>query len=83
MIILSDEISVIKKFSGKSGFEFWQEVKEGDIIEILLEFSKLVRTSSGTKQPNVKLINRRNRLEFTSTFNKVIGYLDKIEYEEI
>ena len=79
MFKLSGTVTAKQDYSGKSKFEFWKDVKEGDVLEISLTVKKENGiASSGMYVPVLELLNTRNKLAAKESYNNLCNYLVKI-----
>lgn len=80
-ITLSSNITVIKVYSGKSKFDFWKNLKVGDVIKISLELESTGSNRGISYTPCVRLKNIMTFENFASSLNDIVKYLGKIDYE--
>ena len=83
MITLSNKIMITKKYSGKSKFDFWKNLKAGDVINISIILKPTGRGSSGIYVPTIKFENKFGNDYFSASFNEACNYLNKVEYENL
>jgi len=65
-------------FTGKTKYEFWNNIRMGDILEVSIELKPSGRSSRGMYAPKVKVKNLSREGEITETFNLVQAYLTKV-----
>lgn len=87
-IKLATKYKVISKYNGKSKFEFWYKINEGDIIEV---YSYLTNKSVPPGEPRIQyskvgviIINGDNfGQKFVTGPSQIAMYLDRMELETI
>lgn len=78
-ITLSSELIIKGKYKGSTKFEFFKDLKEGDLVEISMNLKKQGRGRSGLYAPEIKL--KCNNKTFNCSLNQTMNYLGNIEYE--
>lgn len=76
-------ISITGKYTGKSKFEFWNLLSEGDTVEISLKLESPGRTSRGLYATTIKFKNLRNGAITSASLTESTKYLSKVRYTEI
>ena len=79
MIKLSNIILIKSKYKGSTKFDFWKNLKEGDLVEISINLKNHGKGRSGSYAPDIYL--KSNTETFICSLNQVVNYLGKIEYE--
>ena len=78
LLTLEKKIEVIKPYSGKSKFPFWNDMLTGDIIHIKTSLAKI-----GDYKPIITCNNERTGLWFDIPINAMCNYLSAIEFKEL
>lgn len=73
-IILSGKFKVNSYYQGTTKFDFWKQIKPGDIIEIYID----IRRCYGVPEITIKV----NGKEFMDYAGNILKYLSKVELEE-
>ena len=76
MIVLSDTIKVTTEYTGKSKYDFWKNIRKGDILTIAMEL-RIV----GKYVPTLVISNGRTSETFRDSLNSLQNYLYKMGYE--
>ena len=80
---LTNKIVVTKKYDGKSKFPFWENIKEGDMLEVSLDLKPTGHGYGGrTYAPTISIKNISTDEIFKDTINSFQKYLGKISYKE-
>lgn len=78
---LKNSFIIKSNYSGKSKFDFWHNLKPGDLINISLELKKPGYNQTYNRQYATTLIVSHNGADFIDSLTAISKYLDKIEVE--
>lgn len=80
---LSNRIIITGKYQGRSKFDFFTNLKEGDVIELSIEIEPIRRGShSGLYATMVKMKNLTSKASFSASLTETTNYLSKMQYTE-
>ena len=83
-LVLSTNIKVISKYTGKSKFDFWKDLEVNDILTIYMELKPTGHSRGRIYAPSIKVKNLRTEEIFSATINAIQeNYLSKIKFETI
>jgi hypothetical protein len=81
-MILKRDIEILEEYKGKSKFEFWHNLKVGDIVTIYMNLKPTGSNRGRIYAPDVYAKNDREGV-FGTSINSFQGYLSQIKYKEL
>lgn len=78
---LAASIAITSPYKGTTKFEFWKNLREGDIIKVYMELTPTGSNRGKIYAPMIKA--KHNDRVFSDTINSFQKYLSKIGYEEL
>ncbi len=76
---LRNKIKVLGEYAGKSKFEFFKNLQEGDVLTLTVD---ITRAHTKGYASSIHIVNTRSDEKFIVTFSECIGYFNKIKHEE-
>lgn len=77
-MILKTRVKILSEYTGKSKFEFWNDLSVDDIIELRLKLKNL-----GHYKNTIHLTNITNNSTFVDSQNSIVNYFSNVEFEEL
>ena len=74
---LSGKFSILSKYNGKSKFEFWGNLKLGDVLTVSVILKSEVGGRNGMYSPTINM--ECDGKKFSCGFNEAANYLSKVE----
>lgn len=69
-----------KGYQGSSKFEFWQKVRDREILEISIELAPPGRNGNKLYATKVTVKNLDTKETFSCSLTEITNYLDKLDY---
>lgn len=69
-----------KGYQGSSKFEFWQKVKDNEVLEISMELAPPGRNGQKLYATRIRVENLDTKETFGCSLTEISNYLDKLDY---
>jgi hypothetical protein len=82
---LNTTVRILGKYSGKSKFAFWKNIKKGDVLTISTKLTSCTGSSNGLYSPQIKItsVSECGTFdEFTCGWNEAVRYLERCSFDE-
>ena len=79
-MLLKNTIKISEKYTGNSKFEFWKNLKVGDVIEVSINIERIHSGGNGLYATPISFNNTTQGEIFDTTMNMAVKYINNIKY---
>lgn len=76
---LRNKVKALGTYTGKTKFDFWKNIEEGDVLSLETEIS---RAHTRGYAEGINIINIRTEETWRATFTECINYFSNLKHEE-